>query len=1013
MRVQMFSSGFLILLFILNSILSINFTYVSGQCLQNQKELLLELKSNLTYDSSLSTKLPSWNESIDCCKWGGVKCDFKGRVTALDLSSESISGGITDSSNALFKFKFLQSLNLAQNTFDSVQLPSGFGKITSLSYLNLSKSGFSGQIPLEFSKLTSLVVFDLSSDYSSLNLENPNLKTLIHNFTKLRELYLDGVNISAEGYDWGSAISSSLLDLQVLSLSNTHITGPFDSSLAKLKSLSIVHLDGNTFSSPFPEFFADIPNLRVLTISSCDLFGMVPKKLFQITSLQVIDLSGNRDLEGSLPEFSMNGSLQNLLLSYTNFSGEVSESIGNLKMLSQVDLRACRFSGSIPNSFTNLTHLVYLDLSINHFTGNVPSFALLKKLTVMNIRANGLTGQIYDSNWEGLENLYFLDLSANSLEGEIPSSLFVLPSLKVLYLSNNRFYGSIRDLLKSDSSFSLESVELSANNLEGPVPRFFFELHNLSRLSLSRNKFNGSLEFTDFKKLTNLVSLDLSYNYLSVHVTEDVSMSSLLPRLSNLALASCKLQKIPLFKNQTSLMMLDLSNNILDGEIPNWIWEVGNGFLRFLNLSHNQFTSLQEPYNLRSLQFLDLHSNMLGGQIPVPPPSAALVDFSSNNFSSSLPFNIGNYLKPVFFFSVANNKIDGTIPLSLCDASRIQVLDLSNNSFTGRIPSCLESESLKVWNLSRNRLSGNIPDLFPLSCSLETLDLSWNDLTGQVPKSLAHCKNLEVLNLGNNNLNGTFPCSFKNLSRLHVLDLRSNTFYGNINCLSDNYTTWPNVQIINLASNKFDGVLPANLFRNMKAMMVDENGTQPELDHLNFVFLSRNHVYYQDSVTVTLKGQELELGKILTISTSVDFSNNHFRGVIPNNIGELKSLYVLNFSHNAISGHIPGSIGKLRKLESLDFSSNNLSGEIPKQIASLAFLSVLNLSYNHLVGRIPRGTQMQTFPESSFHGNERLCGFPLNKTCSDVNGQGLPEGKLQEENKSSDAEIYAGQLSGR
>ncbi|KAI3472872.1 hypothetical protein Pfo_029944 [Paulownia fortunei] len=1006
MRFQMFTITFLILLFFANSDLGIDVTFVSGQ---SQKELLLELRNNLTYDSSLSTKLVQWNESTDCCQWGGVKCDGKGRVSSLDLSGESISSGINDAASSLFRLVFLQSLNLAQNSLDSIELPTGFGKLTELRYLNLSNSGFSGQIPLNISSLTRLVVLDLSSTfYSSLQLENPGLERLIQNFTRLRELYLDGVNISAKGYGWCNAISSSLPNLRVLSSSNSYLTGPFDSSLVKLRSLSIIRLDGNTFSSPFPEFFADFPNLRVLTLSSCNFSGVAPGKLFQVKSLQTIDLSGNRYLEGSLPEFPMNGSLQNLLLSYTKFSGNVSESIGSLRMLSNVDLRGCSFSGPIPSSIKNLTQLVYLDLSLNQFSGSVPSFALLKSLTVINLHGNSLTGQIPDFLWEGLENLNFLDLSENSLEGEIPASLFGLPLLKVLYLSNNSLYDSIRDSTNSSSS-PLEVLELSINNLEGPIPRFLFELQNLSTLSLSSNKFSGSVELTDFRKVTNLVNLDLSYNNLSVHVSEKVSMSSLFPRLGSLMLASCKLQKIPLLVNQSSLMMLDLSDNQLDGEIPNWIWEVGNGFLRFLNLSHNQFTRLQEPYDLRSLHYLDLHSNMLGGRIPVPPPSAVFVDLSSNNFSSSLPANIGNFLTPALFFSIANNKIIGTIPPSLCNASRLQILDLSNNSLHGRIPSCLLESILRVLNLGRNNLGGDIPDAFPVGCGLETLDLSWNVLQGKLPKSLTRCTEIEVLNLGNNDLNDTFPCWLKNLSRLRVLVLRFNKFHGNISCLGDS-NTWPNLQIINIASNNFNGVLPANLFRNLMALMVDEDGTQPQLDHLHFVFLAANGIYYQDSVTVTLKGQDIELEKILTIFTSIDFSNNHLQGIIPETIGQLDSLYVLNFSHNALSGHIPESIGNLQTLESLDLSFNNLGGEIPRQLAGLTFLSFLNLSYNQLVGRIPQGSQMQTFPESSFLGNEGLCGFPLNKTCSDVGAPAFPQPKSEEEHKTSDTEIYDHQL---
>ncbi|XP_051130465.1 receptor-like protein 53 isoform X1 [Andrographis paniculata] len=982
MKCLMLSSTFLIhfLLLISDFGIGIIITFAAGQCVEDQKDLLLELRNNLTYDSSLSTKLVQWNDSIDCCRWAGVKCDTKGRVSGLDLSNESISNGIHDASSNLFRLRFLQSLNLAGNTFDSVEFPSGFEELTELRYLNLSNSGFTGQIPPGISNLTRLVVLDLSSAYTPVNLENPNLERLIQKLNRLQELYLEGVNASAIGSQWCNALSLYVPNLRVLSMPNAYLTGPFDSSLLKLQSLSIIRLDGNIFSAGFPEFLADFAKLQVLILSSCGLSGVVPAKLFQIKSLEKIDLNNNRDLEGSLPEFPSNGSLRTLQLQYTRFSGNLTDSVSRLGMLEFLDLRACLFSGTIPGSIEKLTHLQYLDLSLNQFVGSVPSFAFRKKLTTINLRGNSLTGRIPDAIWKGLESLEFLDLSVNSLHGEVPASLFDLPSLKILDLSNNSFSSLIGDA-KTGPSSSLEVLELSINKFHGSVPEFLFDLKNLSTLSLSQNKFNGSVNLFNFRKLKGLVDLDLSYNSLSVFVDGNVSISSMFPKLGYLMLASCKVQKFPLLKNQSSLMMLDLSDNQIHGEIPNWLWEVSDGLLRHLNLSNNYFTHLQQPYSLRNvyLDYLNLHSNLLGGQVPIPPASVYYLDLSNNEFSS-VPVDIGNSIKRALFVSLANNRIGGAIPISLCNATNLQILDLSNMSLHGEIPVCLSELNLKVLNLRRNNLRGVIPDTFRVECALETLDLNRNFFRGEVPKTLERCVELEVLDLGNNAFDGTFPCWLKNLPKLRVLVLRSNKFHGNVTCLNDG-NELSNLQIIDVASNRFDGVLPARFFSGMNALIVNADGA---LDHLYFVHGTASDIYYQDSVTLTLKGSEVEYRKILDILTSIDFSSNRFEGRIPEMIGDLENLYVLNFSKNSLSGDIPGSIGNLKNLGSLDLSSNDLGGEIPSRIADLTFLSSMNLSFNRLVGRIPHGRQMSTFSESSFVGNEGLCGFPLNKSCGDV-----------------------------
>ncbi|RVW13677.1 Receptor-like protein 12 [Vitis vinifera] len=148
-------------------------------CLEDQMSLLLQLKSTLKHNVAASSKLVSWNPSGDCCSWGGVTWDSSGHVVGLDLSSELISGGF-NSSSSLFSLQHLQRLNLANNSFNASQIPSGFGKLGNLIYLNLSSAGFSGQIPIEISCLTRLVTIDFSILYflglPTLKLENPNLR---------------------------------------------------------------------------------------------------------------------------------------------------------------------------------------------------------------------------------------------------------------------------------------------------------------------------------------------------------------------------------------------------------------------------------------------------------------------------------------------------------------------------------------------------------------------------------------------------------------------------------------------------------------------------------------------------------------------------------------------------------------------------------------------------------------------------------------------------------------------
>ncbi|KAK2656210.1 hypothetical protein Ddye_009262 [Dipteronia dyeriana] len=141
MRILLLSWLFLISLFANSP--GITMILVSGQCQNDRQCMLLQMKNSLVFDSSFSVHLVQWNRSTDCCTWSGVDCDVDGHVIGLNLSFESISGGL-ENSTGLFGLRYLQSLNLAYNSLNEAQIPSRFANLTNLTRLNLSTAGFSG-----------------------------------------------------------------------------------------------------------------------------------------------------------------------------------------------------------------------------------------------------------------------------------------------------------------------------------------------------------------------------------------------------------------------------------------------------------------------------------------------------------------------------------------------------------------------------------------------------------------------------------------------------------------------------------------------------------------------------------------------------------------------------------------------------------------------------------------------------------------------------------------------------
>ncbi|KAL9315293.1 hypothetical protein ACSQ67_016294 [Phaseolus vulgaris] len=833
---------------------TVYFTGVSGQIVEDQQQSLLKLKNSLKFEQEKSHKLVFWNSSIDCCKWTGVTCDKEGHVIGLDLNGESINGGF-DNSSTLFNLQRLRILNLSVNNFSS-EIPSGFSKLKNLTYLNLSIAGFVGQIPIEISSLTRLVTLDISSlsfllGHHPLKLEKIDLQMLVKNLTMIRQLYMDGVSVSAKGNEWINALLQ-LHSLQELSMSDCNLSGPLDPSLTRLQNLSIIRLDQNNFSSSVPKNFADFPNLVTLHLSSCGLTGIFPEKIFQVTTLSDIDLSYNDYLNGSLPGLPLNGSLQKLIVSHTRLSGALPTSIGNLKQLSILDLSNCHFNGTLPSSMSGLKELTSLLLSFNNFTGPIPSLNMFRNLTHLDFSNNYFTGSITCAHFEGLRKLVQIDLQDNLLDGNIPSCLFALPSVQRIDLSNNHFCGQL-DEFSNISSSMLESLDLRSNNLEGPIPASIFNLTSLIVLQLSFNKLNGTIKLDVIQRLPKLNKLALSHNNLSVDTNlTDVGFVSSLHNMSSLDLASCHLTEFPSFlRNHSKITTLDLSSNHIQGSIPTWIWQLDS--LAQLNLSHNLLTSLEGSVQNTSsyLSLIDLHANKLQGKLQIFPVNVTYLDYSSNNFNF-ISSDVGSRMYRIIFLSLSKNNLSGSIPQFLCNSSSLLVLDVSYNNFDGIIPGCLtQSETLVVLNLKHNKFKGSIPDKFPVPCALKTLDLNSNQLQGPIPKSIAHCTSLEVLDLGNNEVDDGFPFFLNIISRLRVLVLRRNKFHGHIACprTSD---FWDMLQIVDVAFNNFSGLLPAKCLKTWKAMMLDEDRVS-KFSPIESKILTFDGIYYHDSVTLTVK----------------------------------------------------------------------------------------------------------------------------------------------------------------
>ncbi|CAL9006603.1 unnamed protein product [Prunus brigantina] len=504
---------------------------------------------------------------------------------------------------------------------------------------------------------------------------------------------------------------------------------------------------------------------------------------------------------------------------------------------------------------------------------------------------------------------------------------------------------------------------------------------DLQILSLAFNSLHGTVEIL---KLENVIYLQLSYNKLEV-LTESRTMNATLPKFRVLGLRSCNIKEFPEFlRHEQNLFWLDLSENNLAGQVPKWMLNVSTDTLEYLDLSVNSLTGFGQPSPVVlpwvNLHVLRLHANMLQGPLPIPQPS-------------------------ILDYIISDNKLNGEISTFICDLSALQFLDLSNNKLSGMLPQCLGdfSNDLRVLNVRNNSFHGGLPQAYTNTSNLKIFDVSLNQLQGQLPRPLANCVMLESLILSYNEFHDVFPFWLGTLPKLKLLSMHHNGFYGVIGKQKRNLH-FPELRILDLSHNNFKGEFPAEYIFSGNPMRGIIHG-QPRYMVATSTTVNGGSFAYHFSITVTNKGVDRYYSEIQEDFGVVDISSNKFEGKIPEFIGNLKGLRLLNVSNNILTGCIPSFLANLTLLESLDLSQNKLSGEIPQQLTQLTFLSNFNVSHNNLTGPIPYTGQLSTFDVTSYEGNPGLCGDVLPKKCGDPKASQLPPSTKEENDSGSGFEL--------
>ncbi|CAL5014537.1 unnamed protein product [Urochloa decumbens] len=669
-------------------------------------------------------------------------------------------------------------------------------------------------------------------------------------------------------------------------------------------------------------------------------------------------------------QLSFNGDLPESELCSMKLNSTVFSAFPELQFL---DFSMNRVLFQSSDGFVGLSKLRRLDLSYNCFKASyMESLGKLVSLEVLHLEFTTMVGALPASVFENLRDLKELDLSNNQLTGNLPVSIFTLPLIEHLNVSQNLFEGSIPWSSRSNISSSYRTLDISMNNL------------------------SGNFSFLWLRNLTNLEKLYLSGN---VHLAVCVNFPGWTPpfQLKELLLSGCDIDKTifaqPHFlRTQNYLEVLDLSNNSLSGSIPRWLFAQQSTLL-YLNLENNLLSGSLD-------QIISTQTNLLA------------ISLSLNRISGHLPANISSIFPNATLLDLSGNTISGEIPSDLCNISNMEYLDLSNNNLSGELPSCLFADHpiLKTLKVSSNKLGGlilggksnlsirweiyldgnNFEGGLPrdLTGNFEfqgTMDFHGNKLSGKLDVSLWILPNLWTLNLASSNLTGEIDPSICNLTSINLLDISNNISGSLPNCNNPLALLF-----LNMSGNLLSGeIVPHSFFSNATITALDISynqftgnidwihtlGTYPAFkytscyDQRGFRFLTKYNLYtYRQNFIDMFQG--------------FDFSYNMLSGEIPPELGHLTNLKALNLSHNNFFGKIPASFANMSEIESLDLSHNELSGAIPRQLSHLSSLAVFSVAYNNLSGCVPDAGQLSLFNMTSFEGNRDLREASPGSVCA-------------------------------
>ncbi|WVZ10249.1 hypothetical protein V8G54_014779 [Vigna mungo] len=247
-----------------------------------------------------------------------------------------------------------------------------------------------------------------------------------------------------------------------IDLNNADIAGSLPEELGHLQDIALFHINSNRFCGVIPESLLNLTLVHEYDISNNRFVGRFPSVVLTWPNLKYLDLRFN-DFEGPLPPELFEKDLDAIFLNNNRFSSFIPDTIGKSNA-SVITFAYNNFKGCIPSSFGNMKNLNEIVFVGNNLGGCFPQdVGKIENLTVLDLSDNGFEGTL--PNLSGLKKVEVIDVSHNKLSGYVSNTVCQLPSLKNFTFSHNYFYGEAQSCVPSLNS--LVAMDDSYNCLSG------------------------------------------------------------------------------------------------------------------------------------------------------------------------------------------------------------------------------------------------------------------------------------------------------------------------------------------------------------------------------------------------------------------------------------------------------------------------------------------------------------------------------------------------------------------